>query len=130
MHVNGPGPQLTAAGIAQLRLSASGQNGPQKNGGGAHLPHQLIGNGAAGHPAGVHQQGVPLPLPPAAQGPQNPDGCLHVPQAGTPAQLHRAGCKNGGCQHRQHAVFGPLNGHFPLQRVPASCQKSAHVRPS
>ena len=130
VQVNGPGTQLAAAGVAQLRLAAPGQNGPQENGGGPHFPHQRIWDGTAGHPAGIHRQIVPLPRRPAAQGLQNADGRLHIPQTGTTAQFHLTAGEDRGCQHRQHAVFGPLNGHFPRQAVPALDQKSAHVRPS
>ena len=130
VQINGSRPQLTAAGAAEGRLPAPGQNRSQKDDGGAHLPHQRIRNPAAGHPGGIHRQGVSLPLCPAPQRLQNADGCFHIPQMGTPAQLHRAAGQDGGCQHRQYAVLRALDGHFPLQTVSAPRQKLAHIRPS
>ena len=47
MEINGSGAQLAAAGKGKLRLSHPGGDGAQKNDGGTHFPHELIGNIAA-----------------------------------------------------------------------------------
>jgi len=86
MQIDGPGPQLTAAWITQIRLSAPGKNRPQENGGRPHLPHQIVGDLASLHGGGVYHQRIPLPgsLPP--QMVQNGDRCLHIPQSGAALQ--------------------------------------------
>ncbi len=121
VQVDGPGAQLTAAGIAQLRLSAPGQDGPQENGGGPHLPHQRLGNRPAAEAPGVHDQNVfPLPAGRAAQALQNADGGVHVPQAGTAPQLHLVRRQQRGRQNGQDAVLCPLYSGLAPQAAAAS----------
>lgn len=44
MQINGPGPQLTAAGEGYPGPSVPGQDRPEKNDGRTHLPHTAFGN--------------------------------------------------------------------------------------
>ena len=127
VQVNGPGPQLAPAGHGQVGPAAAGQNGPQENHRGAHLPHQVIRDLTAGQVSGVHHQTVPLPVRPAPQVPQDPDGCVHIPEMGTVVQHGSAAVQNGGSQDREHAVLGPLYLQCPLQGPAAFNEKFAHT---
>ena len=121
MEVNWPGSQLTAAGVAQLRLAAPGQDRSQEDGGGPHLPHQPLRHGAAVQVPGVYQEDIfPLPAGRTAQVPQNMDRGVHVPKAGTSPQLHLARCQQCRRQNGQNAVFRPLDLRLTAQTTAAS----------
>jgi len=62
---------ITPTRVAEFRLAAPGQNGSQKNGGGAHLPHQFLRHGMGTEGRGVHHQRLPFPPGRAAEGLQN-----------------------------------------------------------
>ena len=127
VQIDGPGPQLTAAGIAHLRLPAPGQHRSQKDGGRAHLPHQYIRDRAAIQAGSICQQAVPLPAGAAAQGLQNPNGCVHIPQPGTAPQLHLISRQQRGRQNGQYAVLCALDAHLSREAVAAPHQKLAHI---
>ena len=82
VQVDGPLADLAAAGQAQPRPAAPGQNRPQENHRGTHLPHELMGDIPPVHHRGIHQYGVALPADLAAQMLQDLDGRAHVPQVG------------------------------------------------
>ena len=110
VEIDGPGPQLTASRIGQLRPAQPGQQRPQKDHRGAHLPHQPVGDPAAGQLGRVYQNGVPLPDGPAPQQAQDLQGGGHVGQVGTVA-LARG--QKGSGQNGQGAVFGSLHPQLP-----------------
>lgn len=115
VEVDRPGAQLAPAGVAQVRLPAPGQDRPQENGGGAHLPHEYIRNLTAAQGGGVHRQGIRLPMGVAAQMPQDADGGVHIPQPGAAQQRHLPPCQQRGRQNGQDAVLGPLDRDLSLQ---------------
>ena len=127
MQVDGPGAQLASTGVADVRLAASGQDRSQKNGGRAHFPHQYIRDGTPVQGGGVHRQGVLLPPGTASQIPQDPDGCVHVPQAGTALQAHLSPRQQCGGQNGEHAVFRALDAYLALQCPAAADVKLVHT---
>ena len=126
VQVDGPGPQLTAPGVAQLRPAQPGQHGPQENDRGAHLPHQRVGDGTARGLGGVHQQGLFLPLHPAAQQPQDLPRGRHIGQVGTVVEDALARSQKGGGQDGQNAVFRPLDPQPSGKRHAAANFKMTH----
>ena len=85
-----------------------------------------MGRGPNSQPPGLVRLAPPPPGL-AAQGLQDTDGRLHIPQTGTAAQHHASAGENGSCQNGQHAVFRSLYGNFPLEAIPAPDQQSAHI---
>ena len=129
VQVNGPGSQLTAAGIGHFRLSAAGKNGSQKHHRRAHPAHEVIRHIPTGQVCSVHQQVSALPVRTAAQMPQDLHGRLHVPQTGTVPDAAHLPAQKGGCQNGQHAVFGPLHRQTAGEGPPAPDDDRTHMPP-
>ena len=126
VEVDGPGPQLTPAGGAQLGPSHAAQDGPQEDDGGAHLPHQRVGHVPARGGGGVHHHGVPLPLRPAAQVPEDVQGGRHVGQLRAVVDDALARGQKAGRQNGQYAVFCPVYPHRAVQGVSPLDDVSTH----
>ena len=123
VQVNGARAQLTAAWIGDFCLFAPGDDRPQKDDGGAHLPHQRVRD--------VPDKGTfcldrkdPAPaavaLPPgfAAQMPQNVLRGTDIRQVGAIfnfAFIAQQGCRQDG----QRRVFGAVHPDLSLQLVHA-----------
>ena len=130
VQVDGPGAQLTAAGIGEGGLPHPGGQRAQKHNGGPHGPHTALVNGGARGLPGIHHQFLPLP---AAAGPQvleDVHGGVHVGQAGTVANHHRLGGQQAPRQNGEHTVFRPLDPPCPLQRGAALYVHDAHENAS
>ena len=130
VQVNGPGAQLTPAGICKVGLPHPGQQRPQKYDGRAHGAHLLLRHGAAGRPGRVHRDGVPFLLRPAPQAAQDIQRRRNVGELRAVAQHHRPSCQQAGGQNGQHAVFRPVNSQLPLQRRPAPKIHHTHGKAS
>ena len=129
MQVNGPGAQLAPAGVRQLRLPAAAENGPQKDDGRAHSPHQRLRNVPAGDAGGVDQQVVCRPFRLTAQVPQDLRRCLHIAQAGAVHDAALSAGQQRGGQHRQHAVLGALHRDTAVQRTAPLYPQIRHIAP-
>ena len=81
MQIDGPGAQLTATWETKFRFSAPGHDGPQKNNGRTHFPHEIRGDLEASHGI-IHHQAVSLPVAPAAQMFQNLHRRVHIGEMG------------------------------------------------
>ena len=130
VQVDGPGPQLAAAGIAELRRAAAAQDGSQKDGGGAHLPHEGIRHGAAADAGGIHPEAVPLPLRRGSYVAQDLQRDLHIPEPGAAVQYAHAPAQNGGRQNGQDAVLRALRRQLAREAFPSPQHESAHSFPS
>ena len=119
MEVNGPGAQLAAAGHTHIGLAGAGQNGPQKDDRGAHLPHERVGHIRAAQAGRVYGHGGALPRHPAAQMAQNGDRSLHIAEAGAVVQDADSVGQRGGAEQGQDAVFRAVDHHLARQTPPA-----------
>ncbi len=130
MHVNGPGPKLAAAGMAQLRPARAGQDGPQKHHRGAHLPHQVIGDVPPAEAACVDDQIPALPVHPAAQVAEDADARFHIAEMGAAPEYRAPRVQDGCGQNGQNAVFRALDRQGALQPAAALNGNMAHMNPS
>ena len=126
MQVDGPGTQLTAAGVAELGRTQPGQQGTEKDHGPPHLPHEPVGDVPAGEVGGVHPDGSSLLADLTAQQTQDVQGVFHVGQAGAVVNDAFAGDQDSGGQNGKNAVLGPLDGQPAFQRPPAGDFIEAH----
>ena len=126
MQVDGPGTQLTAARVGQLRHPQPRQQRTQENDGGPHFPHQVLGDIGPVQNRRVHQDGVPLPVHPAAQQAQDIDGGGHVGQVGNIAEHALAWNQQAGGQHGQNAVLRSVDGQGAGQGTSARNLITAH----
>ena len=115
MQIDGPWAQLTAPGIEQLRRPQPGQQRPQEDYRGTHLPHEALGNIASAQGGGVDDNGIPLPVRPAAQQAQDVQGGGHVRQVGAVMDHALPGGKQAGGQNGQDAVLAPVDGQGSAQ---------------
>ena len=115
MQVDGPGAQLTAARVGQLRRPQPGQQRPQENYRGAHLPHEMLRDIGAVYRRGINDDGVTLPVGPAAQQAQNVQSGGNVGQVGAVVKHTLPRDKQTGRQDGQDAVLGPVDRQRPPQ---------------
>ena len=116
MQINGAKPDGTSARRTHFRFAESGEKRTQKNDGGAHLPHEPLGNFTAIRRCGVHHDRFPCPLDRTADMPQDPHGGVCVPQTGTVEQNRAFSGHRRRCQNRQCAVFRALHTQFTPKR--------------
>ena len=127
MQVDRPRAQLAASWKAQPCAAAASQDGPHKNTGGPHFPHQIVWNGVAGQLGGIDLHRVTFPFGFASQFSQNADGRIDIRQPGT-IMYHTFACSDqGGGKDGQRAVFGSLYADRPAKAGPAFDYKLRHT---
>ena len=129
VQVDGPRPQRTAPRQGHPGAPAAAQHRPQKEDGGAHLPHQVTGHMAAADAPGVHGDVLALSLHLTAQMPQNAHRGAHIGQVRAVVQhAHAAGEQRRG-QNGQHAVLRPVDAQRPGERRAAPNPQASHSTP-
>ena len=129
VQVNGPEADLTAAGRADQRTSRAGKHSAEKDHGGTHLAHQVIGDLPCGYVRRVHRHMRPLAGDPASQPGKDLYGGVHVRDLGYIIKLHRALAQDAGGKDRQRGILGTLAHRLALQRTAAADQITAHGIP-
>ena len=126
VQVDGTGSQLTPARKGEVGLPHPSQDGPQEDHGGAHLPHQGVGNVPAYRGRGVHRHGGPLLGDPAAQMAQDLQRGRHIGQGRAVMDHTGPRRQNGGSQDGKGAVLRPMDADCAAQRPSAFNDQSTH----
>lgn len=117
MEVDGTGAELAPSRKGEHGGAGFSGDGSQKDDGGPHLPHQVVGDIAAGQPRVVHQDPVPFPLDPASQMAEDRHRGVHIGQARAVLELRDPVRHQGGRQDRQRAVFRAVHGDRAVQTM-------------
>ena len=121
--------QPAAAGQRQAHRASSAQQRRQIKHRAAHRPGQRRGDLPAKRFFGAQQKLRPAALHPCPDGAQQSDAGFDIRQARHGAQPYGALAQQGGCQQRQHAVFGGFRANCPLQGAPAGNDDRLHTLP-
>ncbi|MNS07751.1 hypothetical protein D3C72_392020 [compost metagenome] len=126
VQVDRAGTDGAAAGQGDVSRAKTGGQRAQRQYGGAHGLHQLVGGDVVVHGAGQHCH-VAVDLGAGTQHLQQLEGGAHVFEARHVRELDLLVAQQGGEQDRQGGVFGAGDGHFTGEGAGAGDLEFVHL---